>query len=205
MNTKVIIHVLVAMLFFPNGLFVQVAGGAEEDKAMTVTDQDYGRPNPKAPKELAHFAFLIGKWRCEAKLKREDRTWETLEATWVGRYILDGYVIADEYRMTTPTDEVLVLGINLRSYDAKKKTWAMKWLNALAGTWFDLGPEELGGVRINEKSITYSIKEPVAAHAFTRATYTNISENHFTWRGERSNDGKAWEEFMVIEAYRVPD
>jgi hypothetical protein len=205
MNTKVIIHVLVAMLFFPNGLFVQAAGGAEEDKAMAVTDQDYGRPNPKAPKELAHFAFLIGKWRCEAKLKREDRTWETLEATWVGRYILDGYVIADEYRMATPTDEVLVLGINLRSYDAKKKTWAMKWLNALAGTWIDLGREELGGVRINEKSITYSHKEPVAAHAFSRATYTNISENHFTWRGERSNDGKAWEEFMVIEAYRVPD
>jgi hypothetical protein len=36
----------------------------------------------------------------------------------------------------------------------------------------------------------------------TRATYTNISETHFTWRRESSNDGDAWNEFMVIEAYR---
>jgi hypothetical protein len=46
-----------------------------------------------------------------------------------------------------------------------------------------------------------SMEEPVASRVFTRATYTNISENHFTWRGEKSDDGKAWEEFMVIEAY----
>lgn len=38
--------------------------------------------------------------------------------------------------------------------------------------------------------------------AYTRATYTNISETQFTWRGEKSDDGKEWSEFMVIEAYR---
>ena len=176
---------------------------AEEDsRLMKQHEQDYGKLNPSAPPELSRFAFLVGKWRCDVKLRREDGAWEILNATWEGRYILDGYVIADEYRMTTPAGELLVLGLNLRSYDAKKQTWNMKWLNALAGTWVDLGPEELGGVKIDEKAITYSMKEPVAPHAFTRATYTNISENHFTWRGERSNDGKAWEEFLVIEVYR---
>lgn len=35
-----------------------------------------------------------------------------------------------------------------------------------------------------------------------RATYTNVSETRFTWRGERSDDGSAWSEFMVVEAYR---
>jgi hypothetical protein len=164
--------------------------------------QEYGRPNPKAPAELSRFAFLIGKWRCEVRAKREDGVWEPLQASWVGRYVLDGYVIADEYRMTAPTGELLVLGINLRSFDPEKKTWTMKWLNALAGTWVDLGPEELGGVTIDEKSITYSFREPVASHAFTRATYLNISENRFRWRGERSNDRTTWDEFMVIEAYR---
>jgi len=73
----------------------------------------------------------------------------------------------------------------------------------MAGTWVVLGPQELGGVKTDEKGITYSMKEPLAAHVFTRATYTNISENHFTWRGERSNDGKAWEEFLVIECDRI--
>jgi hypothetical protein len=176
---------------------------AEEDSgAMKRDEQEYGNLNPNAPRELSRFAFLIGKWRCDAKLKRGDGTWESLKATWEGRVILDGYVIADEYRMTTLAGDLMVLGINLRSYDAKKKTWNMKWLNALGGTWIDLGTEELGGVKIDEKGITYSMKEPVASHVLTRATYTNISENHFTWRGEKSDDGKAWEEFMLIEAYR---
>lgn len=169
---------------------------------MKLHEQEYGKPNPNASSELSRFAFIIGKWRCDAKLKREDGTWEDLKATWEGRYILDGYAIGDEFRMTTPAGELLVLGINLRTYDAKRKIWNMKWLNALAGTWVDLGPEELGGVSGDEKTISYSMKEPVARHAFTHATYTHISTDHFTWRGDRSNDGKTWEEFLIIEVYR---
>lgn len=169
---------------------------------MKRSEQRYGKLNPAAPPELSRFAFLIGKWRGEAKLRREDGAQESFKATWEGRYILDGYAIADEYRMMAAAGELLVLGINLRAYDPKKKAWNMKWLHALAGTWVDLGPEELGGVIADEKAISYSMKEPLAPHAFTRATYTNISENHFTWRGERSNDRKTWEEFLVIEVYR---
>ena len=45
----------------------------------------------------------------------------------------------------------------------------------------------------------------MAAHAYTRATYTNISRTHFTWPGERADEGKAWNEFMVVEAYRSQD
>lgn len=165
-------------------------------------EREYGKPSPNAPPELSRFAFLIGKWRGEAKLKRDDGTWENLKAAWEGRYILDGYAIADEYRMTTPAGELVVLGLNLRSYDPKNRTWNMKSLSALAGSWIDLGPEELGGVSADEKAITYTMKEPLAEHAFTRATYTDISEIHFTWRGERSNDGKAWGEFLVIEVIR---
>jgi len=104
--------------------------------------------------------------------------------------------------MTGPSGELIVLGMNFRAYDASKQVWNLKWLNALAGTWVDLGPGELGGVRFDGQSVIYAFKEPVAAHAYTRATYTNISETHFTWRGEKSADGKAWSEFMAVEAYR---
>lgn len=162
----------------------------------------FGMPNPNAPAELSRFAFLIGEWRCKAKVKLPNREWQTFEATWLGRYILDGYVIADEYRMSDSAGELIVLGINLRAYDAARQTWNMKWLHALAGTWVDLGPEELGGVRFEGGSIVYTFREPMAAHAYTRATYTNISETHFTWRGEKSDDGEAWSELMVLEAYR---
>ena len=104
--------------------------------------------------------------------------------------------------MTGSSGELIVLGMNLRTYDATKQTFNIKWLNALAGTWVDLGPEELGGVTFYGQSIIYAFKEPTAAHAYTRATYTNITEEHFTWRGEKSDDGKTWTEFMVVEAYR---
>jgi len=140
--------------------------------------------------------------RCEASVKSPHGEWQTFQATWLGRFMLDGYAIADEYRMTGPSGELIVLGINLRAYDAAKQTWNIKWLSALTGTWVDLGPEELGGVRFDGQSIIYGFKEPVAAHAYTRATYTNISKTHFTWRGEKSDEGKTWSEFMVVEAYR---
>ena len=165
--------------------------------------QEFGRLNPNAPAALVRFAFLVGSWRCEAKVRSASGEWQAFRATWLGRFILDGYAIADEYRMTGPAGELIVLGMNLRAYDASKQIWNIKWLNALAGTWVDLGPEELGGLSYDGQSVVYSFKEPVAAHAYTRATYTNISQAHFTWRGEKSDNAQAWSEFMVVEAHRM--
>jgi hypothetical protein len=169
---------------------------------MNLLDHDFGRPNPHAPSALSLFAFLVGRWRCDARVRLETGDTQAVQATWAGRYILDGYAIVDEYRMTGPAGELIVLGANLRAYDAAGQRWHMKWLNALTGTWTDLGPEDLGGVRVEGASILYTMREPMAAHVFTRATYTDISERHFTWRGEKSDDGSTWTEFMVIEAGR---
>ena len=170
---------------------------------MNQVNHEFEKANPNAPAELSRFAFLIGRWRCDARVKSPNGEWQTFQATWLGRFILDGYAIADEYKMFGPSGELIVLGMNLRTYDPAKQTWNIKWLNALAGTWVDLGPEELGGVAFEDQSIIYVFREPMAAHGYTRATYTNISENHFTWRGESSEDGKAWSEFMVVEVYRI--
>ena len=175
---------------------------AAKDSSMTQIAEEFGRPNPNAPAALSRFAFLIGKWRCEAKLKSADGSWQAFEAAWLGRFILDGYAIADEYRMMSSSGALIVLGMNIRTYDAARKVWNIKWLNGLAGYWMDLVSEELGGIRIDSESITYAFKETVGGHAYTRATYTNHSATHFTWLGEGSDDGKRWSEFMVIEAYR---
>jgi hypothetical protein len=161
--------------------------------------------NPNAPTELTRFAFLIGDWQCEARIRSANGEWQTFQATWLGRFILAGYAIADEYRMTSLNGEIVVLGMNFRTYDRASNTWNIKWLDARAGTWTDLVSEESGGVTLDEHGISYAFKEPTAAHAYTRATYTNISETHFTWRGEKSEDGKAWSEFMVVEADRCLD
>jgi hypothetical protein len=178
------------------------AASARED-VMKQIEQNFGKRNPKAPQALSHFEFLIGRFKCEAKLKPSDGNWQMFNATWEGRFILDGYAIADEYSMTGSAGELVVLGMNFRTYDTAKRVWSVKWLNALSGAWTDLGSEEYGGVKISNHSISYSFKEPVAAQAYTRATYTNISPEHFTWLGEKSDDGKSWTDFMVVECHRT--
>jgi len=169
---------------------------------MDQRSSEFGEPNPNAPTELSRFAFLIGKFRCDARVRSANEDWRTFPATWAGRYILDGYAIADEYRMFSPAGELIVLGMNFRTYDSGRRTWNLKWLHAPTGTWVDLGPEELGGVRFDGESIVYEFKEPMGGHALTRATYTNISKRHFRWRGEKSDNGRTWSEFMFIEAHR---
>lgn len=163
---------------------------------------EFGILNPKAPAELSKFAFLIGRFKCDAKFRTPSGAWQAFQGMWTGRYILDGYVIEDEYRMMGPTGELLVLGMNYRVYFAAQNMWKIRWINALAGTWTKLGLPELGGVKFDGQSVSYVFKEEVAGHPYTRATYTNISEDHFTWKGEASSDMKTWREFMVIEANR---
>lgn len=169
---------------------------------MKPMEQTLSQPNPKAPPALSSFAFLIGNWGFEARWKASDGSVQIFHGTWNGRFILDGYAIADEYTMTGPAGELLVLGMNVRAFDPQKQVWNIKWLNALSGTWTDLTSEEFGGVKITDQSISYSFKEPIADHVYTRATYTNISPDHFTWLGEQSNDEQSWTEFMIVECHR---
>lgn len=164
----------------------------------------YGNPNPEAPPELAQFAFIIGEWHCDVRVKGEDGIWQTYRATWVGRYILDGYVIADEYRMENPAGELVVHGMNFRSYSAEKRTWMMRWLDATRSFWVELGPEELGGVRVSADTITFNLIDRFASDAIGRVTFSNISADRFTWREEKSTDqGRTWTEFVAIEAQRT--
>ena len=170
---------------------------------MEQNEQRVDKPNPNAPAELSRFAFLIGRWRFDAKFKSANGELQTFHGTWFGHYILDGYAIADEYRMIGSSGELIVLGMNFRIYDSAKQVWNIKWLNALDGTWTDLTSQQFGGARFDGQSVTYVFKaERGAQWPFTRATYTNISKSHFTWRGEKSDDGKVWSEFMVVECHR---
>ena len=164
----------------------------------------YGTPNPNAPPELSQFGFIIGEWRCDVRVKGENGTSHTYQATWVGRYILDGYVIADEYRMTNSAGEVVVHGMNFRSYSAEKKRWVMRWLDGTRSFWVELGPEELGGVRVTPDAIGFKLVDRFAPDAISRVTFSNISADHFTWREEKSLDqGRTWTEFVSIEAHRA--
>ena len=170
---------------------------------MDEIEQVFGRQNPKAPPALSHFAFLIGRFNGQAKWKSPTGDWQTFDVTWNGRFLLDGYAIADEYTMTDPEGNLMVLGMNLRTFDPKAQSWNIKWLNALTGAWTDLVSAATSAATINSESISYSFKEPMADQTYTRVTFTNISAEHFTWVGEKSDDGEHWAEFMIIDCDRA--
>lgn len=112
--------------------------------------ESFGTPHPDAPSEFAQFAFLVGQWECDVHARNDEGNITRLSATWTGRYILDGYVIMDEFRMHDADAKLVMLGVNYRSYNRQEQCWVMKWLDAQASTWLDLGPPELGGVLVEE-------------------------------------------------------
>ncbi len=158
------------------------------------------------PSELSQFAFLIGNWNFNATVKISDEQSPLFKGTWRGRYILEGYAISDEYRMTDLSGKLVVLGVNLRTYDASNKTWNIKWLNALTGTWMDLAPTQLGSARSEGQSMIYAFPQPPPTengHAYSKVTYTKISGTNFTWKGEKSSDAINWTEFMFVDCHRA--
>lgn len=210
------IRAVSVLLLLPAGVAAQTADriGAAYVRAMNLSQQgEYGLPNPDAPPELRQFAFLIGRWRCESRVKSEDGDWQTFQATWVGRYILDGYVIADEFRQFGPSGELMQLGRNYRSYNSDADAWTMRWLDALNSTWLELGPEELGGVRVTDSTVVFKHALPAGpaaelfpANTLFRITFSDISPGGFVWQAEISTDGQeSWELVQTIEAERVED
>ncbi len=101
--------------------------------------------------------------------------------------------------MTGSSRELIVLSINLRTYDATKQSWKMKWLNAQAGTCGDLGPEELAR---NGQSIIYASNSRWPPTLMCATLKRTFPKKRFSRRGEKSDDGNTRSEFMVVEAYR---
>jgi len=137
----------------------------------------FGKPNPNAPKELAQFAFLIGRWQGKG-FQNRDGNKETYEMTWIGRYILDGWVIADE-SLVGPANNREAMFITYRSFDQTLRIWRIEALNILESTLDIQAANDLGGVQVHKDSI--SIQTP-RTNAITREVFKNISANHFTYQ-----------------------
>ena len=99
-------------------------------------------------------------------MKAQDGVYRTYPATWAGRYILDVYVIADEFRQMGPNGELAQLGQNYRSYNTNKKTWVMKWRDALASTWQKL--RMLDALRERALTLRHATAQPASDAAVLR-------------------------------------
>ena len=174
-----------------------------DNQGMTAAAGEFGRPNPDAPRELEEFAFLIGEWRCDIRIRAADDGYETHEGSLVARYTLDGYAIVDEFRQIGPSGELVRFGATYRSYNKDTRAWVMRWHDALNSTWLELGPEDLGGVHVEDDSITFKHRYP--PNGLVRIRFSNISADRFTWSADLStDDGVTWTgSVMVMKASRV--
>ena len=115
----------------------------------------YAERNPDAPNELDAFSFLIGKWQGKGRARLGDGKFAEFDVSWIGRYILDGTAIADELHSLAP-DGSPYLGISLRQYDAKRKTWIIEYLNVSSSFLRRQVNADSGSVTIDGPIVTVS-------------------------------------------------
>jgi hypothetical protein len=171
----------------------------------------FGQLHPDAPRELARFAFLVGRWRCQSRVKSAGGAWRTHPAAWVSRFVLDGYAIADECRQSGADGTLLELNQTVRSYDAARRRWVIRWYDALAAEWLDVAPHELGGVQVDDTGLRCSSHAQLDTVWGARpektlycVSFSGISARQFRQGTAVSSDGgRTFEEVEIIEARRL--
>jgi len=150
----------------------------------------YGEANANAPKALGAFAFLVGKWVGGGKTKTADgKIVEFGGVTWIGRYVLDGMAIADEFHASTP-DGGPYLGISLRQYDEAKKAWVVEYLNVSNSFLRRQVGAGSGSVAVDGQTVVVISEAP---DMWGRETYRVESREHFTYSLDLSKDGgRSW-------------
>jgi hypothetical protein len=68
-QTNELVSVLLSALLLLIGPRRPAAAAPEDDHPMDQVEQEFGKANPNAPAALSRFAFLIGRWRCEARVR----------------------------------------------------------------------------------------------------------------------------------------
>jgi len=150
----------------------------------------YGVRSADAPKELDAFAFLIGQWEGVGKTKTADgKIVEFGGVTWIGRYILDGLVIADEGHASGP-DGSPYFGISFRHYDQNKKAWIVEFLNVSRSFLRKQVNARSGSVTVDGKDVVVLAEGP---EGWGRETYHVESNERFTYSLDLSTDaGRTW-------------
>ena len=155
----------------------------------------YGERNPQASDELNLFSFLVGKWNGTGKTRLADGNhvqWEG--ATWIGRYILNGMAIADEFHSLTP-DGKPYLGISLRYFDTKHDSWIIEYLNVSNSFLRRQVKPQSGSVSLDAGTIVVISED---AQTRIREHYRVTDRNHFTYSTDMSRDGgRSWDPVSI--------
>lgn len=113
--------------------FVPSPNGAQAKAAPSIATPscDYGEPSQSAAPQLSQFNFLIGDFTITARVFADGK-WGTIidnpRPRLVGRYILGGMAIQDEWYDNDPgLDPGTQRGVITRIYDSDAGEWKVAW------------------------------------------------------------------------------
>lgn len=136
------------------------------------------------------FAFLIGKWKGTGTAKGADGNPVQFDLTWIGRYILNGMAIADEFHSLAP-DGSPYLGISFRHFDAASRSWIVEYLNVSHSFLRKQVNPQSGSVTVQGDTVIVISED---GQSRIREHYRVVDPNHFTYRTDLSHDeGRTWD------------
>ena len=148
-----------------------------------------GTPHPKAPAELAQFAFVIGTWNLDAWFAQEDGSKRATAASLTASYTLDGFGIRLENRFPQAEGPDFV-GVKVFVFNPRLGKWIGSGINSL-GNRKDLeGALEDGKLVFIQSGMLFQGRAGI-----TRITYVPVSDRRFKLRFDYSpDDGATWQD-----------
>lgn len=154
----------------------------------------YGERSARAPGELNLFSFLVGKWAGHGKTRLEDGRYAEFQATWIGRYILDGMAIADEFHSRAP-DGKPYLGISIRCFDAQQASWIIEYLNVSNSFLRRQVSPRSGSVGLQEDTVVVVSED---GERRIREHYRVVDRSTFLYSTAMSPDaGRSWDTALI--------
>lgn len=153
------------------------------------SEHPFGRPNPKAAKNISDYAPMIGECDCKSYKRNQDLTWaEPVDMIWRFKYIMNGMAVQDE----SLKEDGSHAG-SIRQYISDSSAWFVHYYNSQAPaaalpTW-EGGYSEDGAIVLYKEH-----KAPNGMDGFYRLTFTEITSKGFNWIGEWVDPTESYEQ-----------
>ena len=151
------------------------------------------QPAPDRAEHMKLYGWLIGAWRMDAMIHQDDGGTHTGQGDIAFGWVLEGRAIQDVWVLPG-----VFHGTTLRVYDPGLDAWHILWSDPVR----QLYVSQIGRARGPD-----IVQEGIGARGEnTRWTFSDITPDSFTWRGERSLDGGgSWALQAEFRARRVAE
>jgi hypothetical protein len=151
-------------------------------------------PAADRAEKMALYAWLVGRWELEVILRRPDGTTERKSGFVSAGWVLEGRAIQDVFAVPG-----LFYGSTLRVYDPDLDAWHCHWSDPLRQVYFQMIGRPHRGEIVNEGpepdrlAQVYGMQGTAGRPATVRWIFSDITDNSFRWRSERSMHGEDWQ------------